>query len=151
MRRTDSSKASDASLSRPPGLAFRSGILITSFQAQTRSGHHLKKRKASSHPQTQTGIRLVWTSPACRPKSQFLPIMVTYFKFLKSKPEECKRPRDADGVRIPRNRTPKKKGHQMENEIETQVHLKVHIRIYRDITPAMENQMERTWKMTWQP
>ena len=52
--------------------------LITSFQAQTRSlfkigsipsGHHLKKRKASSHPQTQTGIRLVWTSPACRPKS----------------------------------------------------------------------------------
>ena len=49
---------------------FRSGLLITSFQAQTRSlfkigsipsGHHLKKRKASSHPQTQTGIRLVWT------------------------------------------------------------------------------------------
>ena len=35
----------------------------------TIAGHHVKKRKASSHPQTQTGIRLVWTSPACRPKS----------------------------------------------------------------------------------
>ena len=50
-----------------------SGLLITSFQAQTRSlfkigsiqpGHHLKKRKASSHSQTQTGI----SSQASRPR-----------------------------------------------------------------------------------
>ena len=61
-----------------PCFQIRNSAPSKSFQAQTRSlfkigsiqsGHHLKKRKASSHPQTQTGIRLVWTSPPCRPKS----------------------------------------------------------------------------------
>ena len=33
------------------------------------SRHRLKKTKASSHPESQTGTRLVWTNPACGPKS----------------------------------------------------------------------------------
>ena len=69
---------SDSNRLSKQGFQIRKAAPSTGFQAQTRSlfkigsiqsGHHLKKRKASSHPHTQTGIRLVWTSPACRPKS----------------------------------------------------------------------------------
>ena len=59
-------------LSRPPGLAFRSGVLLqaeASRPRQDRCSRLGASSQGSSHPQTQTGTRLVWTSPACRPKS----------------------------------------------------------------------------------
>ena len=64
-------------ISKPELASVWSGLDKSSLQTQIQLfkigsiqlRHHLKKRKASSHPQTQTGIRLVWPGPPCRPKS----------------------------------------------------------------------------------